>query len=152
MTDSSPSAGDGFFELDADGTDAESGRPGELKRLLFDLVYLVMNADETEHISERMLVEKLERRLETEGSVDVEGRADELQPVLEEGPSAIREQVQDVADEVVEQAGDYAEPLAERYLDLLRGLIVADASVTPEEHILFEDLCERWNVDMELPN
>lgn len=152
MTDSPTPSGNGFFELDADGSGDDSYRTGELKRLLFDLVYLVMNADGTEHISERMLVEKLEQRLETEGSVDVEGRADELKPILEKGPPAIRDRVQDIADEVVEQAGDYAEPLTERYLDLLRGLIVADASVTPEEHILFEDLCERWNVDMELPN
>lgn len=151
-------ANESLFDV-ADDTSPDDGAPDRvqsLKRVLFDLAYLLMNADlmnadGTEHVSEQMLIQKLERRLKKEGSVNVEGRADDLRPLLDEGPAAIRDRVQTLADEFVEEAGDRAQPLAHRVLDLLKGMVVADASVSPEEGVLFNDLCERWNVDMELP-
>jgi uncharacterized tellurite resistance protein B-like protein len=142
-----------FFDMatgaDADTTDAD--RVSALKRMLFDLAYLVMNADGTEHISEKMLVRKLERRMEKEGSVDVDARADELAPLLEEGPDAIRERVLELAEEVADRAGDRTQALGAGYLDFLKGLIVADANVSSEEYELFEVLCGEWEVEKELP-
>lgn len=119
--------------------------------MLFDLTYLVMNADGREHISEQMLVRKLEHRMEREGSVDVEARSEVLAPLLEEGPEAIRSRVQELGDEVAEWAGDRSQAVGERYLDLLKGLIVADANVSAEEYELFTLLCDRWGVEKELP-
>ena len=142
-----------FFDM-ASGPDsgaAEADRVQELKRMLFDLAYLVMNADGTEHISEKMLIRKLEHRMEREGSVDVDARADELGPLLEEGPEAIRARVQDVAGEVAERAGERTQTLGEGYLDFLKGLIVADASVSTEEYELFELLCNEWGIENDLP-
>ena len=130
---------------------ADRDRIETLKRTLFDLSYLVMNADGTEHISEKMLVQKLERRMEQEGSVDIEARTDELGSLLEEGPDAIRDRVEELADDVADRAGDRVQELGGGYLDFLKGLIVADASVAPEEYELFEALCERWGVEKELP-
>ncbi len=141
-----------LFDL-AEGENAESagvGRVRELKRMLFDLAYLVMNADGTEHVSEKMLVRELEQRMEREGSVNVTVRTDELKPVLDDGSDAIRSRVLSLADDVADRAGDRTQEVAVRYLDLLRGLIVADASVDPAEHALFEALCERWGVEKEL--
>lgn len=143
-----------FFEAmtsgDESGEDATS-RVQQLKRTLFELAYLVMNADGTEHISEKMLVQKLEGRIEQEGSVDVEERVNELQPLLAEGPEAIRGRAGELADGFVEQAGAQKEVLGEQYLELLKGLIIADANVAPEEYELFEMLCDRWSVEKELP-
>lgn len=119
--------------------------------MLFDLSYLVMNADGTEHISEKMLVQKLERRMEQEGSVDVEARTDDLASLLEEGPDAIRERVISLADDVADRAGDRLQELGDGYLEFLKGLIIADASVSDEEYNLFEQLCERWSVEKDLP-
>jgi uncharacterized tellurite resistance protein B-like protein len=128
-----------------------AGRVRELKRMLFDLSYLVMNADGTEHISEKMLVQKLERRLEREGSVDVDNRADTLENLLEKGPDAIRDRVTVLAEKVADRAGDRTQELCKGYLDLLKGLIVADANVSPKEYELFDVLCEKWGVENELP-
>lgn len=50
------STSEGFFEAVPD----DASRVQEIKRILFDLTYLVMNADGTEHVSEKMLVRKLE--------------------------------------------------------------------------------------------
>jgi hypothetical protein len=154
MTDSDDSNEESsFFDVATSkvgGTDA-SDRVQELKRMLFDLAYLVMNADGTEHISEKMLVQKLEQRMEREGSVDIDARTDDLAPLLEEGPDAIRERVLDLAEGVAEQAGDRVQELGDGYLDFLKGLIVADANVADEEYDLFEALCDRWGVQKELP-
>lgn len=156
-SDSKPSSNEsgdrgGFFDLDLDASEESTkDRIRELKRMLFDLVYLVMNADGNEHVSEKMLVRKLEARMEREGSVDVDGRAGDLAPLLDEGPDAIRGRVRELADDVYDRAGHRAEALTKRYMDLLKGLIVADADVSPEERRLFADLCERWGVDEELP-
>lgn len=142
-----------LFDL-VEETNSEStgaGRVRELKRMLFDLAYLVMNADGTEHISEKMLVRELEQRMEREGSVNVEARAEKLEPVLDDGPDAIRSRVLRLADDVADRAGNRIQEVGTRYLDLLRGLIVADASVDPAEHELFEALCDRWGVEKELP-
>jgi hypothetical protein len=130
---------------------SEAGRVRELKRMLFDLAYLVMNADGTEHVSEKMLVRELESRMEREGSVNVEARTDELKSVLDEGADAIRSRVMKLAGDVAERAGERTQEVGARYLDLLKGLIVADASVDPEEYKLFMDLCDRWGVEKELP-
>jgi len=156
MSESPPDADDArksLFDVAADAfaEDEVPDRIRALKGMLFDLAYLLMNADGTEHVSEQRLVQELEGRLEREGSVDVEGRADDLRPLLEEGPPAIRDRVQAIADEFGDEAGDHARPLARRVLQFLRRLVVADANVSPEEHVLFNDLCERWGVDMELP-
>lgn len=153
MTDPDPSEGNSFFEIATSEGSAESGpdRVQELKRLLFDLAYLVMNADGSEHISEKMLVQMLERRMEREGSVDVDARTEELASVLEEGPDVIRDRVLTLADEVANRAGDRTREIGEGYLEFLKGLIVADASVATEEHELFDALCERWGVEKDLP-
>ena len=130
MADSNdPDRNRSFFELATEegASRGAADRVQELKRHLFDLAYLVMNADGTEHISEEMLVQELEERMEREGSVDVEARADELAPLLDDGPRAIRERVLVLADEVAEQAAPRTEAVGARYLDFLRGLIVADA-------------------------
>lgn len=139
------------FVTDTNGEETNSSRVQELKRMLFDLAYLVVNADGVEHISERMLVRELEGRLVTEGSVDVEARADALTPILEGGPLAIRERVRELGDAVAERAGDRMDVLGNGYLDLLKGVIVADANVSPEEYELFRLLCDRWGVEKELP-
>jgi len=153
MTDSDSSAGSSLFAFaaDEDTDNAHPGRVQELKRILFDLAYLVMNADGSEHISEKMLVQKLERRMEREGSVDVDNRAEELSPLLDEGPDAIKERVEALADEVADRAGDRVQEVGDRYLDFLKGLIVADASIASEEYDLFDLLCDRWGVEKELP-
>jgi hypothetical protein len=153
MTDSDPSEANGFFEMAAGQRpdDSDGDRVAELKRILFDLAYLVMNADGTEHISEKMLVQKLEQRMEREGSVDVDARAESLAPLLETGPDAIRDRVEELADDVADRAGDRVQDVGERYLDFLKGLIVADASVASEEYELFQALCDRWGVEKELP-
>ncbi|PSQ96484.1 MAG: hypothetical protein BRD55_06550 [Bacteroidetes bacterium SW_9_63_38] len=129
----------------------DQDRVQTLKRTLFDLSFLVMNADGTEHISEKMLVKKLERRLEREGSVDVDGRAEELRATVEQGPDAVHERVLELADELMEQGGDQAEVLADQYLELLKGLIISDANVAPVEYQLFQVLCNHWDVDKEIP-
>lgn len=154
MTDSTePNEETSLFDVAVGGAGASDAadRVQELKRMLFDLSYLIMNVDGTEHISEQMLVQKLEQRMEREGSVNVDARADELAPLLDEGPDAIRERVLELADRVAEKAGDRVEGVGDRYLDFLRGLIVADASVADEEHALFEALCDHWGVEKELP-
>lgn len=153
MTDSDSSAGSSLFAFaaDEDSDDAGPDRVQELKRILFDLAYLVMNADGSEHISEKMLVEKLERRMEREGSVDVDNRAEALSPLLDEGPDAIQKRVEKLADEVADRAGERVQTVGDRYLDFLKGLIVADASITSEEYDLFDLLCDRWGVEKELP-
>jgi uncharacterized tellurite resistance protein B-like protein len=142
-----------LFELVSEEKSKSSAptRVRELKRMLFDLAYLVMNADGTEHVSEQMLVRELEARMEREGSVDVEARTEELKSVLNEGPDAIRLRVAKLADDVADRAGDRTQEIGARYLDLLRGLIVADANVDPAEYQLFEVLCERWEVENNLP-
>lgn len=154
MTDSTgPNEESSLFNVASDGA-AESDsaeRVQELKRMLFDLVYLVKNADGTEHISEKMLVQKLEQRMEGEGSVDIESRTDELAPLLDEGPDAIQARVLELADGVAERAGDRIEGVGDRYLDFLKGLIVSDANVADEEYDLFQILCNRWGVENELP-
>jgi hypothetical protein len=153
MSDSHSPEGHSFFEL-ATGespSDPASDRVQELKRMLFDLAYLVMNADGTEHVSEKMLVRKLENRMEREGSVDVEARTDELSALLDEGPDAIRDRVATLADEVADRAEERTQEVGDRYLDFLRGLIVADANVSPKEHDLFAVLADRWEVEKELP-
>jgi len=145
--------GESLFDMatSQEADDEGSDRVRELKRMLFDLAYLVMNADGTEHISEKMLVQKLEHRMEREGSVDIEARTDELAPLLDEGPDAIRDRVLDLAEDVADRAGGRVQELGDGYLDFLKGLIVADANVASEEYDLFEALCERWNVEKELP-
>lgn len=134
-----------------DGNQATSDRVQELKRLLFDLAYLVMNADGTEHISEKMLIRKLEHRIEREGSVSVDDRTDDLAPLLDQGPDAIRDRVVELADEVADRAGDRVQAVGDGFLDFLKGLIVADASVATVEYELFEMLCNRWGVEKEIP-
>jgi hypothetical protein len=89
--------------------------------------------------------------MEREGSVDIDARTDELSAVLEDGPDAIRDRVLTLADEVAERAGDRAREVGDRYLDFLRGLVVADASVAAAEAELFGALCDRWGVDKDLP-
>jgi hypothetical protein len=154
MIDADDSTDDSsFFDVatsQVGGPDAQD-RVRELKRMLFDLAYLVMNADGTEHISEKMLVRKLEQRMTREGSVDVNARTDDLAPLLEEGPDAIRKRVQALADRVAEKAGDHVEELGDGYLDFLKSLIVADASVDEAEGDLFAVLCDRWGVEKDLP-
>lgn len=130
---------------------AEADRVRELKRILFDLAYLVMNADGTEHVSEKMLVRQLERRMEREGSVDIDARAEALAGVLDEGADAIRDRILELADAVHDRADDRMQAIGEGYLEFLRGLIVADASVTATERELFEALCDRWEIEKELP-
>ena len=155
MTDSDDAnAPSSFFEkATAQAADADAAdRVQELKRMLFDLAYLVMNADGTEHISEKMLVRKLEQRMEREGSVDIDARTDDLAPLLDQGPDAIRDRVEELADGVAEQAGDRVAELGDGYLDFLKGLIVADASVDDEEYDLFELLCDRWGLEKDLPS
>lgn len=149
--DESTSFFDAITDSDEEATDDGNGRVQHLKRTLFDLAYLVMNADGTEHISEKMLVRKLEDRMQKEGSVDVEERADELQSLLEAGPGAIRDRVEELADEFADLAGDQTEALGGSYLELLKGLIVADANVAPKEYEVFQLLCDRWGVENELP-
>lgn len=142
-----------FFEM-ATGESVGSATPSrtrELKRMLFDLAYLVMNADGTEHISERMLVRELEGKMEREGSVDVEARGDELESLLKKGTGAIQERVKELAREVADHAGDQTPILGKRYLDFLKGLIVVDATVTEEEAELFQVLCDEWGIEEELP-
>lgn len=154
MTDSEDlNEEESLFDVAAGEAEASgrSNRVQELKRMLFDLSYLIMNADGTEHISEKMLVRKLEARMEREGSVDVNARTDELSSFLDDGPMAIRERVLDLADGVADHAGDRIEEVGDRYLDLLKGLIVADANVADEEYSLFETLCDRWGIEKELP-
>lgn len=153
MTDAPSEDDSSFFEQVTQRADEDSGpdRIQELKRMLFDLSYLVMNADGTEHISEQILVAKLEQRMEREESVDVDARSETLASLLDDGPEAIREQVSDLADDVADHAGEDASRLCSSYLDLLKGLIVADATVTSEEVELFELLCDRWGVEKELP-
>jgi hypothetical protein len=136
---------------DQDHTQSDQNRVQTLKRTLFDLSFLVMNADGTEHISEKMLVKKLERRLEREGSVDVDDRAEELRATVDEGPDAVHERVLSLADELIEQGGDQAEVLADQYLELLKGLIISDANVAPVEYQLFQILCNHWDIDKEMP-
>jgi uncharacterized tellurite resistance protein B-like protein len=131
--------------------DAEQSRVDTLKRTLFDLSYLVMNADGTEHISEKMLVQKLERRLEREGSVDVDDRVEALRPVVDGGAEAVRDRVLTLANTLSAQAGEQTDALAEQYLELLQGLIVADANVSPLEYELFDVLCSHWGIENELP-
>jgi hypothetical protein len=131
--------------------DSTADRVQELKRMLFDLAYLVMNADGTEHVSEKMLVQKLERRMEREGSVDVDARMEELSALLDEGPDAIRDRVVQLADDVSDRAGDHVQELGNSYLEFLKGLIIADADVATEEYDLFEILCDRWGIEKELP-
>lgn len=142
-----------FFDLatNEEFSDQSADRVQELKRMLFDLAYLVMNADGTEHISEKMLVRELKGRMEREGSVDVGARTDDLAPILDEGPGAIREHVLDLADDVDEHAGERLHQVADGFLDLLKGLIVSDASIAKEEYELFETLCERWSIEKNLP-
>ena len=41
--------------------------------------------------------------------------------------------------------------VAEQYLELLKGLIVADANVSPLEYELFQILCEHWGGEMDMP-
>lgn len=153
MTDASSEDDSSFFEQVTQRAEADSGpdRIQELKRMLFDLSYLVMNADGTEHISEQILVAKLEQRMEREGSVNVDARSETLASLLEEGPDAIRQKVLELADEVADRAGQDTERLCNSYLDFLKGLIVADATVTAEEVELFELLCDHWGVQKELP-
>lgn len=153
MTESDSPQGNSFFEMAAgeSPSDADPDRVRELKRMLFDLSYLVMNADGTEHISEKMLVQKLEDRMEREGSVDIDARTDELSSLLDGGPDAVQDRVVTLADEVADRAGDRTQEVGERYLDFLKGLIVADASVTAEEADLFRVLCRRWDVEKDLP-
>ena len=153
MADSSPSN----FETDASlfdlaAADPSSGRVPALKRMLFELAYLVVNADGTEHVSEKMLFRKLEQRMEREGSVDVEARADDLQAVLDEGPSAIRTRVEFLADGIADRTGERTREVGARYLDFLGGLIVADANVDPIEYELYDKLCRRWGVENTLPD
>jgi hypothetical protein len=136
---------------DHDHAQSDQDRVQTLKRTLFDLSFLVMNADGTEHISEKMLVKKLERRLEREGSVDVDDRAEELRAIVDDGPDAVHDRVLALADELIEQAGDQAEVLADQYLELLKGLIISDANVAPVEYQLFKVLCEHWDIDKDMP-
>lgn len=141
-----------FFDaMTSDPSEEEGNRVQRIKRTLFDLSYLTMNADGREHISEKMLVRKLEDRMESEGSVDVDARTDELKPLLDEGPDAIRERATDLAAELSEQAGDRTEELGDKFLDWLKGLIIADANVAPEEYELFELICEQLGVEKEMP-
>lgn len=144
---------DSFFEAVTEDAseDDDADRVQQIKRTLFDLSYLVMNADGTEHVSEKMLVRKLESRMEREGSVDVEARADELKPLLEEGTEAIRERAVELAEELADQAGDQTEALGGQFLELLKGLIVADANVATEEYELFESVCNELGIQKELP-
>lgn len=128
-----------------------NNRVQELKRILFDLAYLIMNADGTQHISEKMLVKKLSQKMEREESVDVTNRADELDPLIDEGMPVIRSHVESLADTFTEHAGERAPELADGFLELLKGLIVADASVSPEEAVLFDLLKTRWDIDKDLP-
>jgi len=137
--------------FDFAAADPSPGRVRELKRMLFELAYLVVNADGTEHVSEKMLLSKLEQRMEREGSVDVEARAEDLQAVLDEGPSAIRTRVEFLADEIADRAGGRVREVGAGYLDFLGGLIVADANVDPVEYELYDTLCRRWGVENTLP-
>jgi hypothetical protein len=139
-----------LFDLSESASSSEE-RIRELKRMLFDLSYLVVNVDGTEHISEQMLLTKLEQRMEREGSVDPESRAQTLQELLDDGRDAIRARVETLADEVAERAGDRARELGARYLDFLGGLIVSDANVDPAEYELYDRLCSRWGVENTLP-
>lgn len=151
---SSDSANEASFFKMVTGQDVGSSTPSrvhELKRILFDLAYLIMNADGTEHISEQMLVRELEWKLERERSVDVEARGDQLASLLQEGSAAIRERVEQLAREVADHAGDRTAALGRGYLDFLKGLIVADATVTEEESELFQILCDEWGIEEDLP-
>lgn len=120
--------------------------------MLFDLSYLVVNADGTEHVSEQMLLSKLEQRMEREGSVDVESRAADLQALLAKGDDAIRARVEALAEGVAERAGERTQAVGARYLDFIGGLIVSDANVDPAEYELYDRLCTRWGVENTLPD
>jgi hypothetical protein len=152
MTAPDSPKGNSFFEMATGESPSDApDRVQDLKRMLFDLAYLVMNADGTEHISEKMLVRKLENRMEREGSVDIDARTADLVPLLEKGPDAIRDRVSALADKVSDRAGERTQEVGERYLDFLRGLIVADANVSPREHNLFGLLTDRWGIEKDLP-
>jgi uncharacterized tellurite resistance protein B-like protein len=127
--------------------EAQRGHVRKLKRMLFDLAYLVVNADGGEHLSEQLIMRELQGRVEVEKSVDAEARKEALAPVLQAGPVAIRERALRVASEVVREAGDAAAPLTEGYRDLLSRLIVADAHVSEAERALFDGLCDYWDLD-----
>ena len=141
-----------LFDVAASGEEAGPERVRALKRVLFDLAYLVVNADGTEHVSEQMLIRELEGRMEREGSVDVEARTQALQSVLDEGADAVRARADALATEVVDRTGGRTQEVGARYLDLLKGLIVADANVDPAEYELFDLLCTRWGVENTLPS
>jgi len=143
MTESTPP--------DSNEAASGSGRVRELKRMLFDLAYLVVNADGTEHVSEKMLLRKLEHRMEQEGSVDVDTRVEDLRDLIENDPDALQARVEALADGVAERAGERTREVGARYLDLLSGLIVADANVDPVEYDLYDRLCRRWGVENTLP-
>jgi len=154
MDDSStsqPSGSSSLFALPDEGS-TSGGRIQELKRMLFDLSYLVVNADGTEHVSEQMLLSKLEQRMEREGSVDVESRAADLQALLAKGDDAIRARVEALAEGVAERAGERTQAVGARYLDFIGGLIVSDANVDPAEYELYDRLCTRWGVENTLPD
>jgi hypothetical protein len=142
-----------LFDVAAAGEEAAGPeRVRVLKRVLFDLAYLVVNADGTEHVSEQVLIRELEGRMEREGSVDVEARARELDAVLDGGPEAVRTRVEELAAAVVDRAGERTREVGARYLDLLKGLVVADATVDPVEYELYDLLCTRWDVENTLPS
>jgi uncharacterized tellurite resistance protein B-like protein len=134
-----------------DASDSSSeNRARKLKRILFDLAYLVMHADGAAHQSEKEIVQTLAERMEAEGSVDVDARAEALAPVLDEGMPAVRSRIQTFADEFTDLAGDEASQLAESFLALLQELIRADANVSPEEYEFFNVLATRWDADQTL--
>lgn len=119
--------------------------------MLFDLAYLIVNADGTEHVMEQMLIEELERRPERKGTVDIEARTDHLAPIMEERSDAVRARADELAEEVAQQAGERTQEVGDRYLDLLRDFIVADADVHGTEAELFDLLADRWDVNQTLP-
>jgi hypothetical protein len=128
-----------------------SDRVRELKRILFDLAYLIMNADGVEHDAEKEILDVLAERMASEGSVDVQDRAAELDAVIEQGPSATRKRIKTLADAFLEHVGsEKANLLGSAFLDLLRELIVADDSVTPEEFEFFNVLTTHWGIDKSL--
>jgi hypothetical protein len=136
----------GKTSTDDASTEGISGqRAHELRRMLFDLAYLTMQADGTEHLSEKTFVNRLARELEAD--VDAEERVDDLAPLLEQGPEFVRRRVLYLAAAVQDRAGDQADTITRKYLHILRDIIIADVDVAPEERSLFQDLCEAWNVD-----
>jgi uncharacterized tellurite resistance protein B-like protein len=132
-------------------SDSPARTSSELEGMLFDLMYLTMNADGEAHASEKELIDKLKARLSRDERVEVESRVERLRPVVDDGTDAVRERALELADDVAELADEEKDQLAGSYMTLLKGMILADEEIAEEERTLFNDLCRRWDIEDQLP-